>query len=411
MDTVELEITTMAHGGSGIGRLDGRVVFCPGVIPGEVVSAQLVETSKKSLWRAEALSIIFPSPHRRPHIWAEADISQDPDNRAGGADYGHIELGHQRELKTGILRDSLQRFGGLSGEIIEQIEVIGLPGDDEANGLGWRTRVNLHANDDGVLGPFAERSHTVIPVSSLPLASIAIRESGVLDTTYRGASSVRALDTSGSGVRLIIDQQSPSDITETVGSTTFHLSDHSFWQVHTLAPATLSAAVTSAVVTEHLHPDAPNADLYSGVGLLGRALAELAGETLSLTAVESDDAALNYVQRNLAGVADVTAVSARVDRWLSEQVTRLTSLEKQRWSKATVILDPPRNGAKGDVIKALVALGVGQIVYVACDPVALGRDAGMLTTSGYELVFAKAWDLFPHTHHMETVATFIKAGG
>lgn len=124
MDTVELEITTMAHGGSGIGRLDGRVVFCPGVIPGEVVSAQLVETSKKSLWRAEALSIISPSPHRRPHIWAEADISQDPDNRAGGADYGHIELGHQRELKTGILRDSLQRFGGLSGEIIEQIEVI-----------------------------------------------------------------------------------------------------------------------------------------------------------------------------------------------------------------------------------------------------------------------------------------------
>ena len=92
-------------------------------------------------------------------------------------------------------------------------------------------------------------------------------------------------------------------------------------------------------------------------------------------------------------------------------MTRLTPLEKQRWSKATVILDPPRNGAKGDVIKALVALGVGHIVYVACDPVALGRDAGMLTTSGYELVFAKAWDLFHHTHHMETVATFIKAGG
>ena len=49
MNTVELEITTMAHGGSGIGRIDGRVVFCPGVIPGEVVEAELVETSKKSL--------------------------------------------------------------------------------------------------------------------------------------------------------------------------------------------------------------------------------------------------------------------------------------------------------------------------------------------------------------------------
>jgi tRNA/tmRNA/rRNA uracil-C5-methylase (TrmA/RlmC/RlmD family) len=76
VNTVELEITTMAHGGSGIGRIDGRVVFCPGVIPGEVVEAELVETSQKSLWRAEAISILTPSPHRVPHIWAEADISR-----------------------------------------------------------------------------------------------------------------------------------------------------------------------------------------------------------------------------------------------------------------------------------------------------------------------------------------------
>jgi tRNA/tmRNA/rRNA uracil-C5-methylase (TrmA/RlmC/RlmD family) len=73
-----------------------------------------------------------------------------------------------------------------------------------------------------------------------------------------------------------------------------------------------------------------------------------------------------------------------------------------------VILDPPRSGANAEVIGSLADLGVATIVYVACDPVALGRDAGLLAQVGYELVFLEAWDLFPHTHHMESIATFIR---
>jgi len=407
VNTVELEITTMAHGGSGIGRIDGRVVFCPGVIPGEVVEAELVETSKKSLWRAEAISILTPSPHRVPHIWAEADISRKPDHRAGGADYGHIELAHQRELKTEILRDSLQRFGGLNTSLAHNVRVESVPGDDERNGLEWRTRVTLHADASGRLGPYAERSHTVIPVTSVPLASRGIQKSGLLETTYEGADSVRALDTTGSGIRLVIDNQSPTDITERVGGATFHLSDQSFWQVHDGAPQLLSDAVTRAVVPERLHADAPNMDLYSGVGLLAHALASMSEDTLSITAVESDDSALNYVQQNLAGIADIEAVSARVDRWLREQVVKMGSADKDRYARATVIVDPPRSGAKADVIDSLVTIGVGEIIYVACDPVALGRDAGLLSKAGYEMVFIESWDLFPHTHHMETIATFV----
>ncbi len=119
MATHELEITTMAHGGSGIGRIDGRVVFTPGVIPGEIVEVEIVEDSKKSLWRAQPLRVLSPSPHRVPHIWPEADISRPWSARAGGADYGHINLSHQRTLKTEILRDSLLRFGGLEGDLVD----------------------------------------------------------------------------------------------------------------------------------------------------------------------------------------------------------------------------------------------------------------------------------------------------
>jgi len=140
---------------------------------------------------------------------------------------------------------------------------------------------------------------------------------------------------------------------------------------------------------------------------LAHALASMSEDTLSITAVESDDSALNYVQQNLAGIADIEAVSARVDRWLREQVAKMGSADKDRYARATVIVDPPRSGAKADVIDSLVTLGVGEIIYVACDPVALGRDAGLLSKAGYEMVFIESWDLFPHTHHMETIATFV----
>ncbi len=404
---VELEITAMAHGGSGIGRLEGRVIFCPGVIPGDVVRAEITDDSKKSLWRAQALSIITPSPHRVPHIWPEADISRPAAERAGGADYGHIALPHQRELKTHILKDSLMRFGGISEDVLHGVTVKGVPGDDEKNGLGWRTRVTLHADESGRLGPYAEKSHTVIPVKDLPLASDAIRSSGIVNTPFEGAHTVRALDTTGSGVRLVIDEQAPGDIVERVGEVEFHLSDQSFWQVHQSAPALLSDAVTRAIDPARLHADADNADLYSGVGLLGHAMAQVAGKEISLTAVESDERALSYVSRNLADVAEVDPIAARVDRWISGKARDLAG-KKAPWSRVTIILDPPRSGAKAEVTTALASLGAGQIVYVACDPVALARDASALMKSGYEMVFLESWDLFPHTHHMETVATFVK---
>jgi tRNA/tmRNA/rRNA uracil-C5-methylase (TrmA/RlmC/RlmD family) len=408
MQTIELDITTMAHGGSGIGRVDGRVVFCPGVIPGEVVRAEITENSKKSLWRAQAVEVLKPSPHRVEHIWPEASIERPWQKRAGGADYGHIALAHQRELKTAILTDALTRFGGLEGNIVSDITVRGVPGDDERNGLGWRTRVTVHGGDNRRLGPYAEKSHTVIPVKALPLASPAIRESGLLGASFEGATSVRALDTTGSGLRFIVDDQTPQTISEHVGDHTFELLDQSFWQVHQAAPLTLGGAVQRAVVTELFDPEAPQMDLYSGVGLLGHALSQLSDTPLDISAVESDESAVSCALKNLASVARVTPYAQRVDAWLRGQVRSQAGSSHRPWARSTVILDPPRAGAKSDVIDSLVALEVRQIVYVACDPVALGRDAGLLLNAGYEMVSLEAWDLFPHTHHMEAIATFVK---
>jgi tRNA/tmRNA/rRNA uracil-C5-methylase (TrmA/RlmC/RlmD family) len=78
--------------------------------------------------------------------------------------------------------------------------------------------------------------------------------------------------------------------------------------------------------------------------------------------------------------------------------------EQADYSKATVVLDPPRAGAGNKVIGQLLTLRPKQMVYVACDPVALARDLKPLLEGGYELTEIKAFDLFPHTHHFETVA-------
>jgi tRNA/tmRNA/rRNA uracil-C5-methylase (TrmA/RlmC/RlmD family) len=98
------------------------------------------------------------------------------------------------------------------------------------------------------------------------------------------------------------------------------------------------------------------------------------------------------------------AVTARVDRFLDDLAADAGSAERARLRDATVVLDPPRSGAGRAVVDRLAELRPRQLVYVACDPVALARDVGLLRAQGYELADLAAFDLFPNTHHVEAVA-------
>src|SRR5690606_10054047 len=98
-----------------------------------------------------------------------------------------------------------------------------------------------------------------------------------------------------------------------------------------------------------------------------------------------------------------SAITARVDRYLADLVK-----SRQGLAGATVVLDPPRSGAGRAVVDALATLAPAQLVYVACDPVALARDVAMFKGHGFELTRLRAFDLFPHTHHLEAVATLVR---
>lgn len=402
--TIELDVTNIAHGGVSIARFDGRVVFVADAIPGERVLARVSSDSRKSFWRAETVTVLDPSPHRQDHVWDAAALDRDPTDRAGGAEFGHIELTHQRELKRQVITDALHRMA----KIDRQVTVEAVPGDDERRGTGWRTRVRLHVDDQGRPGPFAARSHRVIPVTSLPLATAELAGAAPLAERFAGFDSVDVLNPSTGGVRLIVGTQKPSEITERVGEREFRLADSGFWQVHHGAALVLTEAVQRAIRPELFDPRAANLDLYGGVGLLAAAVADRFGSATRITTVESDATATEFAATNLAEWPGARAETARVERWVAALAGSASPSELERFARATVVLDPPRSGAGRDVVQSIVGVAPAQVVYVACDPVAFARDAALFADLGYALVDLRAFDLFPNTHHLEAIGTFVR---
>lgn len=401
---VEIEVSKIAHGGIAVGRLDGRVVFVTDAVPGETVVARISDDRKKSFWRADAVRVVEPSEHRRDHVWAAASIDRDPRSRAGGAEFGHIALSHQRELKRQVLAEALQRMAGITSDVkVEQ-----MAGDHAANGLGWRTRIRLHVDDEGRIGPMASRSHSVIPVQEVPLASAAVQAATPFSERFAGVATVDVLAPTRGDARLVLGEQKPSLIRERVGEREFQLDDTGFWQVHREAPAALTAAVQQAVDDALFDPRAANLDLYGGVGLLAAAIGDRFGPTTRITSVESDARATDHAAENLSDWVGAAAETSRVDRWLRDAEQSASSAERDRLRAATVVLDPPRSGAGTEVMGILGRLAPAQIVYVACDPVALARDVALAAEHGYRLDHLRAFDLFPHTHHVEAVARLVR---
>ncbi|MCU1556295.1 MAG: rRNA methyltransferase [Microbacteriaceae bacterium] len=402
---VEIEVTNVAHGGVAVARHDGRVIFVSDAIPGETVMARITEDSKKSFWRAETVEVVKASEHRQPHIWAAASIDRAPEDRAGGAEFGHISIDHQRELKRQVLADSLKRMAGIDTDVV----VEQLPGADD--GTGWRTRLRLHVAEDGTPGPYAARSHRVIPVIDVPLATPEVAAISPLGEKFPGADHVDVVvPSTGNPFVLASGREKPraQRIVERVGDRDFRLDVRGFWQVHRAAAQTLTTAVQEAIDETLFEPRAANLDLYGGVGLLAAAVGDRFGSSLRITTVESDSLATDHAAENLAEWVGATAVTARVERFVQQLGTTAGSNERANLGRATVILDPPRSGAGKSVVAGLVALSPAQVVYVACDPVALARDVALFEEHGYGVTRLRAFDLFPNTHHVEAVATLVR---
>ena len=392
--TIRITVGNPAHGGHCIARHEGRAVFVRGAIPGEVVEAYVGDDAPDArFWNADVVAVLEASPDRVEHPWPEAALGG-----VGGAELGHVSLVAQREWKRAVLHESLWRFAGIDYEG----DVRAAPGDDERGGLTYRTRVSATAGDDGkatmTVAGTGER-HTL---RRMPLA-VEAAERALLSTRADAGQLIEVATTSMGETHVSLGRTDQRILTETVTvngrSFAYAVKAGEFWQVHREGPALLLGEVMSAV------GDAPRVlDLYAGAGLFSVPFAAEGREVTAVEVAGANAKGKTSLEQNLRGYSGATAIAGDTRRTVAQMVAA-----DDDWSEGVVVLDPPRSGAKAATIQAITALGAARIVYVACDPVALGRDAKTLAEQGYTFEGAQGFDMFPMTHHIETIATFTRA--
>ena len=349
-------VERVAHGGHCVARLHatdgpGRVIFVRHALPGERVVVEITEgTDGDRFWRGDAVEVAERSPDR-----VDPPCPYAGPGRCGGCDFQHVTLARQRSLKADVVREQLSRLAGLELDVTVE-EVPGRP-PHEQDGLRWRTRQRYVELPGGRRGMRKHRSHDVVEVD---------------DCLIAGAPAVHVVRGIG-----------------------FEVGDSGFWQVHPGAPEVLVDTVLSFLAPR---PGESVLDLYAGVGLFARFLADAVGGSSRVTMIEGDPGACTHGQANVPGATVLTGDVGAVLGGLPPAPVDL------------VVLDPPRDGARRAVVESVVARRPRAIAYVACDPAALARDIAIFAEHDYALQQLRAFDLFPMTSHVECVALLEKTG-
>ena len=380
-----VEIEKVAHGGHFIARYGGRVFFIRHGLPGERVEIAITSIGSSFL-RADVISVITPSPDR-----VIAPCSYSGAGGCGGCDFQHVSASKQRELKAVVIREQFARIAKMEVEVV--VEEVAKP-------LHWRTRVSGATSAKGELGFYAFRTHQVIPVDNCAIASTGIGFSNLSKRTWPTNSRIEISSSSdgartiaigpairGSRVRIT---EGPKVLKEHIAGLDLEVSQESFWQSHEEAPRILIAAITP-----YIRASDRVLDLYGGVGLFTAAVIGLVGDEGSVDLIESSKSATSDALRNFSSFANVRVHQGDVKR----EIKKISRAE-------VVILDPPRDGAGKEVLFSVTNLSPRSILYLACDPAALARDAAYLAEVGYQMTSLRAFDLFPMTHHIECVAHF-----
>ena len=266
---------------------------------------------------------------------------------------------------------------------------------EPVDGLHWRTRMDFAVSPNGQIGFFGARSNEVVEIKDCLIADSRMDVTGLANRNWKSDARVEVAVSSTNEVSVMRSGRSisgPTQIVEQVGGNSFKIAPNAFWQSHKAAPVELVKAVMALLEikkNDHI------CDLYSGVGLFAAALLIEVSDLGFVTLIESDKTAVADARRIFANKQNVKILQGLVAQQLP--IVKRADL---------ILLDPPRTGAGEVAVKQMVKFGPRKILYVACDPAALARDAKTLAESGYKLDHIQAFDLFPMTQHIECVASF-----
>ena len=399
----EVEVADIAHGGEGVGRIDGKAHFVPDVIPGETVVGRVVKDGG-SWARGELVEVRIAHPERVTPLCPHAAD-------CGGCQWQHAT--HQAQLgwKENTLVGQLRHIGKLDDP---PVRAIASPGPE----FGYRNRMDF-AVRNGRPAMHRARSHELVPLDVCLLLDPALAEVWDRIGNLIGASRLTLRCGTNTGDTLaVIDGDVPQEaadwgiplavrrgkrvepvdatdrITESIGGHRFRITGNNFFQNNSHGAALLVELVEEALEPE---PDDTLLDAYAGVGLFGVSLAEYVARVV-------------YVESNVSAVDDLRAnatATGRPHRVIRGKMERVAGDLDEYPDLA--VTDPPRTGLGEAGVAAVTAGYPRRLAYVSCDPAALARDVVLLHAAGYSLEWVAPVDMFPQTYHIEAVAAFILA--
>jgi 23S rRNA (uracil1939-C5)-methyltransferase len=393
----QITVDKWVYGGRGFGRLEGRAVLVPFVLPGEVVGVE-IEREKPGLLEARLTEVVSASPHRVEPLCPYF-------GRCGGCHYQHAGYDFQLAGKVEVLRDVFRRVGKV--EAPEEIDTIA------ASPWEYRNRAQFHLAG-GAIGYQEAGSNRLCPVDRCPISSPGINRALAALTSMikdqRFPRFVRSLElfTNESEVQVNVREAdrpvarhffdwcaesipgaAAGCLDYSAAGHQFRVGHRSFFQVNRfLTDKLVERALEGAEGETAL-------DLYAGVGLFSLPLAR---RFRSVTAVESGTSAVHDLEFNAARAAlEVKTEKATVE----------TYLEGLAQPPDFVLADPPRTGLGKAVVRELIRIKPPRLTIIACDPATLARDLGPLTAAGYRIQRLTLIDLFPQTYHIETAVDLL----
>lgn len=433
--TVILEIEALGHRGVGIGRCNGKVIVVPFTAPGDRVEVNITR-SHRTYEEGVPVRIIGPSPLR-------IDPPCPVFGYCGGCHFQHLPIDRQRRIKADLFREMLSHSGDVPAEFIG--DILHAP-----QALGYRSRLEAHIvwNGEPHAGFMARKSEEVVPVRTCFLALPPLQETiaALPDLLYHArASSVTMADITADASKLAVDitllssppisrdtrdrlgryaakmpqvksilsgqrrsgpaavlwsrkpdskgvsyalplQQEEAEISLTVWPGIFR-------QVNPFGNRLLVSTVLEWIREQQCSERV--LDLYAGMGNLSIPVSYLVPE---IVAVEVDPRAVEN------GSFNASVLRRHNIHWVQTSCAQaLRTLLKHQERFQTVILDPPRSGAR-EILADLAALGPEHIIYVSCDPATLARDVRFLQHEGNYIVRRSLpLDMFPQTFHIESI--------
>ena len=443
-EILEARIEDYTAEGQGVARVDGRVVFVPNAIAGELCRVRIEKVGKT--WASGKMTeLLERSPHRIDRDCPVAKL-------CGGCDFRHMDYVEECRLKSERVRQALNRIGG---ENLEKMPILPAPTCE-----GYRNKAQYPVSaEKGRLyaGFFRAGTHRVIenqrcrilPEETDRVKDIVVRHAnrsgvsaydeiahkGLLRHIFvrRGAVSgeilvclvingtnypktgalIDALKAVPGFTTLVLNHNTkkgntvlgpdntvlygPGFITDTLCGLTFRLSPHSFYQVnHHQAEKLYEAAIAQAGITKADRV----LDLYCGAGTITLIMARVAGAVLGVEVVPQavEDARENARRNGIENAEFFCGDAGEAAAMLAKKGEKID----------VVVVDPPRKGLSPETAAAVAAFAPRKLVYVSCDPATLARDIARLKELGFHLKSAQTVDLFPRCAHIETVVLLSK---